>query len=162
MSINRIVLFGRLTQDPEIRNTTSGVIVCNFTIACDRNFVDKQSGKREADFISVQAWRNAAEFVSKYFLKGDAITVEGRLQNNNYEDKNGVKHYGYVVIADNVGFGGSKRDNQGDESNAPAQTYSQAQPQSRPAPAPQRPQAAPAQEIDVSEFEEVLSDEVPF
>lgn len=162
MALNKVILYGHICKDIDFRSTTSGISMCRFTVACDRQYPNKQTGERESDFIECQAWRNTAEFVNRYFCKGSPIIVEGSLRNNNYEDKNGVKRYSYVVTADNVSFGGSKRDN--DESNAPAQTYSQAQaqPQSRPSPAPQRPQAAPALVIDVSEFKEVLSDEVPF
>lgn len=114
MALNRVILFGRLTRDPDYRQTQSGTAVCRFTVACDRPFANKQTGERECDFIECQAWRNTADFISRYFQKGSAITVEGSLRNNNYTDNNGVKHYGYVVMADNVGFGGDskKADNQ--------------------------------------------------
>lgn len=145
MALNRVILFGRLTKDVELRQTNSGISVARFTVACDRQFVNKETGKREADFIEVQAWRNTADFVGRYFKKGDAITVEGSIRNNNYEDKNGVKHYSYVVMADNVGFGGSKSDNQ---SNAQSNTA-----QSNELPAG----------LSADDFEEVLSDgDVPF
>ena len=158
MALNRVILFGRIVRDPETRQTQSGISVCKFTVACDRQFKNQQTGERECDFIEVQAWRQAAEFVGRYFSKGDAITVEGSLRNNNYEDKNGVKHFTYFVSADNVGFGGGKSDNQ--QSNAPSGNYQQARQQA--------PQAAPAQESlnigDLGDFEEILSDpsEVPF
>ena len=110
MALNRVILFGRLTREPEMRNTSSGIAVTRFTVACDRQFVNKQTNERECDFIECEAWRNTAEFVSKWFHKGSAITVEGSLRNNNFTDQNGVKHYGYVVSADNVGFGGGKNE----------------------------------------------------
>lgn len=145
MALNVVILFGRLTRDPEFRQTNSGVPVVRFTVACDRKFANKQTGEREADFIEVQAWRQAAEFVSRYFHKGDAITVEGSLRNNNYTDNNGVKHYGYVVMADNVGFGGSKQES----SNA--------------ASGGQRYASQPADIGDLGDFEEILSDgDTPF
>ena len=106
--INKIILMGRLTANPELRQTTSGVACCKFDVACNRQYSDKQTGERQADFISVQAWRQTAEFVAKYFAKGKMIIVEGSLRNNNYTDKNGVKHYSMVVQADNVTFGESK------------------------------------------------------
>lgn len=121
MALNRVILFGRLTRDPEMRNTTSGIAVTRFTVACDRQFVNKQTNERECDFIECEAWRNTAEFVAKWFKKGSAITVEGSLRNNNFTDNNGVKHYGYVVSADNVGFAGSKKDS---EQSAPEQPVS--------------------------------------
>jgi len=159
--MNLVILKGRLVKDVSIQQSSGGVYYCRFTLAVD-GFKDKD-GNKQADFIECTAWRQTAEFIGRYLCeKGQEMLIEGNLKNNNYE-KDGVKHWSYVVNVNRVHFCGSKRDNQGDESNAPAQTYSQAQPQSRPAPAPQRPQAAPAQAIDVSEFEEVLSDgEVPF
>jgi single-strand DNA-binding protein len=145
MALNKVILFGRICADPTFRQTQSGIPVCRFTVACDRAFANKETGKREADFIECQAWRQTAEFVSRYFQKGSAITVDGSLRNNNYEDKNGVKHYSYVVMADNVGFGGSKSDNQ---SNAQSNTA-----QSNGLPAG----------LSADDFEEVLSDgEIPF
>ena len=119
MALNKVILYGRIVRDPDFRQTQSGTPVCRFTVACDRQFADKQTGKREADFIECQAWRQTAEFVSRYFTKGSAITVDGSLRNNNYTDNNGVKHYGYVVMADNVGFGGSKADNAGNQQPVP-------------------------------------------
>lgn len=155
MALNKVILFGRLTKDPDFRQTQSGTPVCKFTVACDRPFANKQTGERECDFIEVQAWRNTAEFVSRYFTKGSAITVEGSIRNNNWTDNNGTKHYGYIVMADNVGFGGSKSDNQ---QNGNYQPYGQ---QTAPTP------AAPAQQSvnigDIGEFEEILSGgEIPF
>ena len=121
MALNRVILFGRLTRDPEMRTTSSGIEVTRFTVACDRQFMNKQTNERECDFIEVEAWRNTAVFVAKWFKKGSAITVEGSLRNNNYTDNNGVKHYGYVVSADNVGFAGGKKDS---EQSAPEQPVS--------------------------------------
>ena len=106
--INTVILMGRLTADPEIKTTSSGISFCKFTVAVDRKFADKTTGERQADFISCVAWGKTAEFVSKYFSKGKMIIVEGSLRNNNYTDKNGVKHYSYDVVADNVLFGESK------------------------------------------------------
>lgn len=108
MALNRIILFGRLTKDPEHKQLSSGASVCKFTVACDRGFVNKQTNERESDFIECQAWRGAADFVSRWFHKGDAITVEGSLRNNNWTDNDGKKHYSYIVNAENIGFGGSK------------------------------------------------------
>ena len=110
MALNRVILFGRLTKDVDLRRTQTGVAIARFTVACDRQYADKQTGKRETDFIECVAWRNTADFVARYFSKGSEITVEGTLQNNNFEDKNGVKHFSYVVIAEQVGFAGSKKE----------------------------------------------------
>lgn len=155
MALNKVILFGRLVKDPDFRQTQSGTPVCRFTVACDRAFANKETGKREADFIECQAWRQTAEFVSRYFQKGSAITVDGSLRNNNYTDNNGVKHYGYVVMADNVGFGGSKSDNQQTGQPAGQQT-----PQFGSVPAPQDNGLNIG---DLGEFEEIIGGgEIPF
>ena len=96
MALNRIILFGRLTKDPEYKQLSSGASVCKFTVACDRGFVNKQTNERESDFIECQAWRGAADFAARWFHKGDAITVEGSLRNNNWTDNDGKKHYSYI------------------------------------------------------------------
>ena len=105
--LNKVFLMGRLTRDPEMRTTQSGIPMCRITVAVDRNFV-KQGEERQADFIDVTCWRQTAEFVCKWFTKGRMILVEGNLQNNNYTDKNGNKVYTYAVTADNVSFCGDK------------------------------------------------------
>lgn len=104
--INRVILMGRLTADPELRQTPSGIASCKFTVAVDRGFKSKD-GEKQTDFIRVTAWRATAEFVSRYFSKGKMIIVEGSLHNNDYE-KDGVKHYSMDVQADKVSFGESK------------------------------------------------------
>ena len=106
--LNRVVLMGRLTRDPEIRRTGSGTPVTSFTLAVDRDF--KSNGEKETDFIEVVAWSNTAEFVSKYFSKGRMAIVEGRLQIRDWTDKNGNKRRTAEVVADNVYFGDSKKD----------------------------------------------------
>lgn len=117
--INKIILMGRLTADPELKQTQSGIAVVRFTVAVNR---PKQKDKeQEADFINVTAWRGTAEFVSKYFSKGRMIIVEGSLHNNNYTDQNGVKHYAMDILAENVNFGESK--NSSNNSNAPQMPY---------------------------------------
>lgn len=108
--LNKIILQGRLTADPDLRQTTSGVFVCSFTIAVDRDFKDK-NGEKQTDFIHVVAWRNTAEFISKWFHKGSLITVDGSLQSRKYEDKSGQKRTAFDVVANAVYFGGDKRDN---------------------------------------------------
>lgn len=107
--LNRIVLMGRLTRDPELRRTGSGTAVSSFSIAVDRDFKG-QGGEKETDFIDIVAWRNTAEFVSKYFTKGRMAIVEGRLQIRDWKDKEGNNRRSAEVVADNVYFGDSKRD----------------------------------------------------
>ena len=106
--MNRVVLIGRLTRDPELRYTSgTNAAVCNFTIAVDRGFT-AQSGEREADFIPVVVWNKQAENVKNYLSKGSQVAVEGRIQVRNYDDQNGQKRYVTEVIANNVEFLGSK------------------------------------------------------
>ena len=107
--LNKIVLMGRLTKDPEMRHTGSGTPVASFTLAVDRDFKN-QSGEKETDFIDIVAWRNTAEFVSKYFAKGRMAVVEGRLQIRDWTANDGSKRKSAEVIAENVYFGDSKKD----------------------------------------------------
>ena len=104
---NRAVLIGRLTADPELKTTQSGVSVCSFTLAVDRRFKG-QDGERKADFIGIVTWRQTAEFVSRFFHKGDPIGIEGSIQTRNYEDKNGNKRTAVEVVADGAFFVGGK------------------------------------------------------
>ena len=108
--LNHIVLMGRLTRDPELRHTGSGVAVASFTLAVDRDFQSKDTQEKAVDFIDIVAWRNTAEFVSKYFTKGRMAVVSGRLQIRGWTDKEGNKRRSAEVVADNVYFGDSKRD----------------------------------------------------
>lgn len=114
--LNHIVLMGRLTSDPELRRTGSGIAVASFTVAVDRDFADKNSGEKETDFIDCVAWRQTGEFVSKYFTKGRMIVVEGRLQIRGWTDKEGNKRRSAEVVADHVYFGDSKKESSGGES----------------------------------------------
>ncbi|MDK2798793.1 MAG: single-strand DNA-binding protein [Clostridiales bacterium] len=107
--LNRVILMGRLTRDPELRYTASNIPVCSFTIAVDRNFV-RQGEQRQADFIQVVAWRNTAEFVSKYYTKGMQVVVSGRLQTRTWDDQEGKRHYVTEVVVDETYFADSKRD----------------------------------------------------
>ena len=107
--LNRIILMGRLTRDPELRRTGSGTAVTGFSLAVDRDYKD-QSGERETDFIDVVAWRSTAEFVCKYFGKGRMAVVEGRLQIRDWTDRDGGKRRSAEVVADNVYFGDSRRE----------------------------------------------------
>ena len=116
--LNRIVLMGRLTRDPELRRTQSGTAVTSFSIACDRDF-KSQGGEKETDFIDIVAWRGTAEFVSKYLTKGRMAIVEGRLQIRDWTDNNGSKRRSAEVIADNIYFGDSKRDSAPSDYGAP-------------------------------------------
>lgn len=124
--LNRIILMGRLVADPELKYTSGGHAVCTFRIAVDRSFKNQQ-GEREADFISCKAWRQQAEFVSKYFTKGRMIALDGRLESSNYETQNGEKRTKYEVVCDTVHFvdkapssGGEPRE----QRPAPAQAQS--------------------------------------
>lgn len=174
--LNKVIIMGRLTNDPEMRQTTSGVSVCRIRVAVDRNY-GGQNGERQTDFINVTAWRGSADFIGRYFTKGKMIIVEGSLQNDDYTDNNGVKHYRMQVVADQVYFGESKGASQGggyqqgsyqsQQQGGYGGGYSQQggynQQPAAPAPRP----AAPAQDNlnigDIGEFEEILSDgEVPF
>lgn len=107
--LNRIIVMGRMTRDPELRRTNSGTAVASFSLAVDRDF-KPQSGEKETDFIDVVAWRNTAEFVSKYFSKGRMAVVEGRLQIRDWTDKEGNKRRSAEIVAGSVYFGDSKRD----------------------------------------------------
>ncbi len=107
--LNHIVIMGRLTKDPELRHTGSGIPFASFTVACDRDFKDK-NGQRVTDFVDIVAWRSAAEFAEKYFSKGRMAVVEGRLQFRDWEDKNGNKRRNAEVLADNIYFADSKRE----------------------------------------------------
>ena len=121
MALNKIFLQGRLTHDPELRRTGSGTAVTSFSLACDRDF-KSQSGDKETDFIEVVAWKNTAEFVSKYFSKGRMAVVEGRLQIRDWTDKTGNNRVTAEIVAENVYFADSKRsesnDNQKENFNA--------------------------------------------
>lgn len=152
--MNKVILSGRLTADPELRQTQSGVSTCKFTIACDRKFADKNTGERQADFITCVAWRQTAEFVSRYFNKGKMIVVEGSLRNNNYQDRNhpDVTHYTMVVLVDNVEFAGDK----GGQTSAPA-------PAQQTVPQHTESNTGGMDYGSLSDFEEILSDgDVPF
>ena len=107
--LNRIIIMGRLTKDPELRRTASGTAVTSFSVAVDRDFKG-QNGEKETDFIDVVAWRNTAEFVCQYFSKGRMAVVEGRLQMRDWKDQNGNNRRVAEVVADTVYFGDSKRD----------------------------------------------------
>ena len=106
--MNKVVLMGRLTKEPEMRATQSNTAVCSFSLAVNRRF--KQEGQPDADFINVTAWAKTAEFVSKYFAKGQQVAVIGRIQTRNYDDKDGKKVYVTEVVAEEVYFADSKKE----------------------------------------------------
>lgn len=108
--LNHITIMGRLARDPELRRTGGGIAVTSFTLAVDRDFVPKDGGERETDWIDCVAWRSTGEFVSKYFTKGRMVVVSGRLQVRSWTDKDGNKRRATEVIAENVYFGDSKRE----------------------------------------------------
>ena len=136
--LNKIIVMGRLTRDPELRRTGSGVAVTSFAIACDRDFKSR-GGEKETDFLDVTCWRNTAEFVSKHFTKGRVAVVEGRLQIRDWKDKDGGKRRSAEIVADNVYFGDSRP---AEGSNAPDMN-----------------DAAPMQ---TARFEEITEDNLPF
>ena len=122
--LNKIFIMGRLTRDPELRRTGSGTPVTSFSLAVDRDF-KSQNGEKETDFIDVVAWRQSAEFVSKFFSKGRMAVVEGRLQMRDWTDKDGNKRRNAEVVVDNIYFGDSKRDGNTGPGNysAPSGSY---------------------------------------
>jgi single-strand DNA-binding protein len=120
MMINNVVLMGRLCADPELKTTQSGLSVTSFTIAVDREFV-KQGDDKQTDFIDIVAWRQTAEFVTKYFTKGSMIAITGSIQTRNYEDKQGNKRKADEVVAREVSFCGSKIDSVPKNDSAPKQ-----------------------------------------
>lgn len=142
MALNNVILMGRITQELELKQTQSGTAVLSFTLAVEQSFA-KQGEERKADFISCVAWKNQAEFISKYFSKGRMIAIVGNLRTRTYEDKNGSKHYVTEVYVDSVSFTGEAA--QGKAGTAP------------------REQNASVAIGDISDFEEILSDSVvPF
>lgn len=120
--LNKVIIMGRLTRDPEIKKVNGDVSVCSFSVACDRDIVNKQSNERETDFFDVTAWRSTADFVGKYFSKGRMIVVVGRLQKRNYTDKDGNKRSAVDIIAENVYFGDSKKDSEASDNTSTATT----------------------------------------
>ncbi|MFR2095513.1 single-stranded DNA-binding protein [Eubacterium sp.] len=144
--INMVALMGRLTYEPELRKTPSDVSVLRFQVACDRSY-QRAGAERQADFIDCVAWRQTAEFISRYFHKGSMIAVEGTIQTSNYTDKNGNNRKQIEVLANNVSFCGSKSES---GNTAPAGGYNE--------PAPSYANA------DNSDFEEIVDDDddLPF
>ena len=165
--LNRVILMGRITADPELKTTNTGVSVTSFSIAVDRNYV-KQVEERKADFFNIVCWISTAEFVCRYFGKGSLIAVEGQLQSRQFQAKDGSNRYVVEVVADNVSFTGERRDNNaggynqsygGNQSyGAPSYGGSQAYHQE---PAQQAP--ASYQSGSNSDFQDMpLDDDLPF
>lgn len=146
--MNKVILMGRLTADPELKYTQSNTAVIRFTVAVNRKFEDKQTGKREADFISCTAWSQTAEFISKYFKKGQMICVEGELRTGSYQDKNypDVTHYTTDLWVNSVEFAGSKPETP-NYSNSTAESVIQ---------------KANSNNIDVSQYESLRYSDEPF
>lgn len=109
--LNHIIIMGRLTRDPELRRTGSGLAVASFSVAVDRDYPNKETGEKETDFINCVAWRQKGEFVSKWFKKGSMIVVSGRLQIRNWTDDSGNKRTTAEIVAEEVYFGESKKSN---------------------------------------------------
>jgi len=163
--LNHIVIMGRLTRDPELRRTGSGIAVASFSVAVDRDFGGRDGGEKETDFIDCVAWRQTGEFVSKYFTKGSMIVVSGRLQIRNWTDKEGNKRRSAEVVADNVYFGESKRGNEGASSYNSSYGNSNSGYTGNPAPASSygggysAPAAAPASDFAMLEDDDA---QLPF
>jgi single-strand DNA-binding protein len=121
--LNHITIMGRLVRDPELRRTGNGIAVASFTLAVDRDFPNKETGEKEADFIDCVAWRQTGEFVSKYFTKGRMAVVSGRLQIRKWQNDQGENRYSTEVVADNVYFGDSKREGNTENTPTPAPSY---------------------------------------
>jgi len=152
--LNKIFLQGRLVADPELRHTPNGVAIASFRLAVDRDFKDRETGEKKADFINVVAWRQTGEFVSRFFNKGRMAIVEGRLQLRDYTDRDGNKRTIAEVVADNVYFGDSRKEAEG---GFPAPGGSGGSPYS---PAPGGGYSAAP---DVDQFAELSDDgELPF
>ena len=154
-NFNKVIIGGRITADPELKNTPSGISVTSFTIAVNRRFGSKSGEDNAADFINVTAWRQTAEFITRYFRKASSICIVGTLQNRNWTDNNGVKHYATEVVADEAFFVDAKNESPFAQRET-AQPYS---PESYGAPA----YATPAASAAMPKFEEIGDDEdLPF
>ena len=139
--LNNVILMGRLTAVPELKHTQSDVSVTSFTLAVERNFADKQSGQRQTDFIDVTAWRQTAEFICKYFGKGQLVAVQGAIQTRSYEDKDGNKRKAVEVLCEHAYFAEAKRPANGAEELS---------------------SAADAMGIPKGEFTPIADDDLPF
>lgn len=151
--MNKVILMGRLVADPEFNQTQGGKSVCKFRIAVDRAF-QKDNQEKQSDFFQIVSFGKTAEFVSKFFIKGNPILVEGRIQNNNYTDKDGVQHYQDQIIADTVSFTLNDPTRQ---QSAPSQQNRQQNPAQA-----QQYQPAQNQQADFSDYEQISGEPLPF
>ncbi len=149
--INKVILVGRICTDLELRQTPSGASVCSFMVACNRPYTPKDGGERQADFIPVVAWRTQADFVSKYFAKGNAIGIEGSLQSRSYQDKEGNKRTSYDVNAERITFVESKSSAQAAPSQPKPNNYN---------PAPAQPSTFANGSME--DFATIDDDDLPF
>ena len=158
--LNIVAIMGRLVHDPELKTTQQGTSVCSFRIACDRIYTQKGQ-ERQVDFIDVVAWRQSAEFVSKYFQKGSLIAIEGSLQTRQYQDKQGNNRTAVEVVANNINFAGPKSSNQGGGANYQnsAPSYQNAAP-ARPAAVEAAPSYSAGSADDFAVIDD--SDDLPF
>lgn len=157
--MNKVILMGRLTANPELKHTNSNLPVVNFSLAVNRSYV-KQGEERKADFIDIVCWRSTAEFVSKYFFKGQQVAVVGKLQVRDWQDKEGNKRRAYEVVADEVFFADSKRQ---DGSQSAGTGYGGGSYANAPADYSGAPQPAPAYSSPETDFEELTEDDgLPF
>lgn len=159
--LNRAVLMGRLTADPELRQTPNGISVLSFSIAVDRTYGGK-NGERQTDFINLVAWRQTAEFISRYFSKGQMIAVDGSIQTRNYTDKQGNNRTAFEVVIDNASFCGSKAESGG--TGRPAQQAQNAPKFQEPASQGESFSVGDFNDDDFGDFEELGTDdsELPF
>ena len=155
--LNKVILMGRLTRDPELKHTQSNISVTSFSIAVDRGFV-RAGEERQADFFDIVAWRNTAEFVTRYFRKGQMIAVSGRLQTRKWQDNQGNNRTAYEVVADEVFFADSKKENTGYDSYQPqSQSYGRSAPVASEPPRMEQPKPATSAYDAYSD-----DDELPF
>ena len=153
-NFNKVILGGRLTADPELKQTTSGVPVVSFSIAVNRRYANKDSQQRDVDFFNITAWRSTAEFVTRYFRKGSAICIVGSIQNRSYTDQQGQKRTVTDIVADEVQFVDSRADNQ---------SFGQGQGQYTPDSYTPSYSSAPAGNMSAPRFEEIKGDDdLPF
>lgn len=155
-NFNKVIIGGRLTADPELKTTPSGISVTSFTVAVNRRYTGKGAEESQADFFNVTAWRQTAEFVARYFRKASSICIVGTLQNRNWTDQNGVKHYVTEIVADEASFVDAKSESPAAVRESSGQPYI---PDSYNSPA----YATPADQSSAPKFEEISDDEdLPF
>ncbi len=158
--LNRVILMGRLTAEPDYRTTPSGVAMVRFSLAVDRDF-KSQNGERQTDFFNIIAWRSTADFVSRYFHKGQLVALQGTIQMNNYTDRDGNKRTSYDIVADQVYFAEPKRDG-GQQNNYDYSRYDQmTPPPAQAAPSYGEP-ASSYQSGNDGDFTPVADDDLPF